>query len=120
MGTIRNGGLFFERRRYTFEELIELFPNRVVVLADYHFDHSDLIDGVLIDVCDIKDKDDREVESLKQGYHYLFKYLYREDEDGTGFMDECEYDPETIKLMNMISSITETKEFDKELLDKGE
>ena len=77
----------YEGKRYTYEQLVEMFPNQVVILDDYHFDYSDLVDGVLIGVCSLEERDEKEVSTMEKGFHYLYMYLYVGDEIFNPFME---------------------------------
>ena len=61
--------------RYTYAELRELINGKVAILAEIHRDHSDLIDGVLVDVCTVEEEDGLAIKYMKEGRDYSFWYI---------------------------------------------
>ena len=56
MKTITFNGKSYESRRYTLEELKNLFNGYVLVLEDATFEDMNLIDGILIEICETRTK----------------------------------------------------------------
>ena len=63
-------GKEYEMKRYTWKELIEMFPSRWVILDEVTTKDSEIIDGVLKDACKDDVKDDVVVKYLKEGKRY--------------------------------------------------
>lgn len=51
-------GKTYEKKRYTYNELKEMFPGKVVFIEDPTMKGLYPTDGILINVCDSKQKDD--------------------------------------------------------------
>ena len=56
MKTITVDGKEYECRRYTLEELEKLFDEKTLVLEDVTFEDMNIVDGILLEACDIKSK----------------------------------------------------------------
>lgn len=65
-------GKKYERRRYTYDELRELFYDKVVILKDASIKDLNLVDGILVDACNPDEEDELAVEYNKDGYKYTF------------------------------------------------
>ena len=65
----------YECKRYTYEELHKILCDKVVILKDSHVDHSDLIDGILVGICNPEDEDSVAVQNMKDGKDYSYWYI---------------------------------------------
>ena len=70
--TISVDGKTYECRRYTLQELQELFDGKVVVLDEAVIKNLDLVSRVLLDVCDTKTKNKVMEKYLLEGNSYTF------------------------------------------------
>ena len=65
-------GKKYERRRYTYDELRELFYGKVVIVEDAVIENCNLVDGILIGACNSDEEDELAIEYNKDGYKYTF------------------------------------------------
>ena len=79
MGTITVDGNEYDIKEYTWDELVELFPSKWVILKNAKLDKSDVETGILVGVCSDGEKDGIVLNNLKQGHHYDY---FRTTEDG--------------------------------------
>ena len=63
--TIVFDGKSYECKRYSYEELKIMFDGKVVVLEDPVYKDMNLVSGVLLEVCDIKEKKNLRLKYLK-------------------------------------------------------
>ena len=63
--TINVDGKSYECKRYSFDELKNSFDGKVVVLEDAIYKDMNLVSGILLDVCDAKEKKKLRLSYLK-------------------------------------------------------
>lgn len=70
--TVIVDGKEYESKRYTWEELVDMFPEKWVILDDITFDHSDIVDGILVGVCKDGEKNRIEEENVRNNKIYSY------------------------------------------------
>ncbi len=72
MQTIMFNGKEYECRRYTYDELEQLFDGYLVLLSDAVIDGSDVESGILVSVNKPCEKSELMLKDLKDGTDYEF------------------------------------------------
>ena len=72
MSSIVVDGKEFAQKRYTWDELVKDFPEKWVILKDATVVKSSIKDGILVDVCEDEQIDDRSLEFIEKGLDYYY------------------------------------------------